>query len=697
MNDAAQRRLVDRLRPDTSRTGRVRRLLATTHNLDADFFDTDFLCTALSIAQADYKGHSGRVALQRKLAGLEYCGVLCEARAYDQRPSLRTVVHPVTLRGACLHAKLVVIEYDHAVRLLVGSANLTQRGYHENREVSGELLAYHDEPAQLGQANSVLREAREVLGAFRQRASEFLAQLEAVIRRLDNRGAAQPVEPAPVIWSDGERPLWGRLLERWPSSRPVERVRIVSPFWSEDGSTDTPLRRLLRELKTRNALAERCTVELLVESVPLAGGGFACKERPSIYYADLPGVSVRVIPVDPKIATTDLDVRLDLTATRTLHAKVLVLEGRDHALAYAGSANFTRNGFGLRHAPAGGKPVLANIEAGWVFELPLKSVATLLPPTANDGEIVASLAQPGRVDIENDEPELSGFWPESLLSAELTPSATDETLELTTRWSADTPLGWSVHAGASEADDGAPGSFLFTTAGGVATLVTPLSDEALEAILCDRHILVAGADGRARFPVNVAAGDARHRLPISPSGKPPGEDELLGYYQGRITFDELYPDHEAGPAPRDEAEAGPHVEQKVDKSRIQAYQIRAFVDALPGMRDELLAAQGSEGALYQAFLGEVSPLALARHVVDQVGRRTRSVTAGAFQLAELLAMLAVVAAQAPQGVEHYTTMCAKARQAIDQLLGALRQQHTLEVGPKSAFARYLGRLEQARG
>jgi hypothetical protein len=144
MTDAAQRRLLDRLRPDTSRTGRVRRLLATTHNLQADFFDADFLCTALSIAQADFAGHSEQIALQRKLAGLDYSGVLCEARAYEQRPSLRTVVHPVTVRGACLHAKLVVIEYDHAVRVLVGSANLTSTGYRENREVLGEHLAYEN-------------------------------------------------------------------------------------------------------------------------------------------------------------------------------------------------------------------------------------------------------------------------------------------------------------------------------------------------------------------------------------------------------------------------------------------------------------------------------------------------------------------------------------------------------------------------
>ena len=34
----------------------------------------------------------------------------------------------MTLRGACLHAKLVVIEYEHAVRILVGSAIIVLAG-----------------------------------------------------------------------------------------------------------------------------------------------------------------------------------------------------------------------------------------------------------------------------------------------------------------------------------------------------------------------------------------------------------------------------------------------------------------------------------------------------------------------------------------------------------------------------------------
>lgn len=691
MTDAAHRRLLDRLRPDTARTGRARRLLATTHNLEAEFFDTDFLCTVLSIAQTDFVAHSGQLALQRKLAGLDYSGVLCEARAYEARPSLRTVVHPVLVPGACLHAKLLMIEYEHAVRVLVGSANLTSAGYRYNREVSGECIAHEDEPAKAAELAAILRSAREVLATFSTRAQMFLDQLDHVLERVERWALGEPRASAAVLWSDGSRPLWRALLERWPAGLQVQRLRIVSPFWCEDGSSDTPLRRLLAELRRRNTLAERCAVELFVESAPLAEGGFAPKLHPAVYFADFPGVSVRILPVDPRVDPADLDMKVELNAARSLHAKLLVLESRDRALAYAGSANFTRNGFALRHAAGRNGETTANIEAGWAFELPAAFVAGLLPPAANAGKELVSLAAPLQPEgAELDDP--FSFWPGSLLAAELTPAPGNEALDLSTMWDAATPAGWTVRAPALAGMEPESGLLLLTTAGGDAHVKTALSPAALEAILRLRHVVVESPGGSAAFPVNVAAGAARDRLPLCPAGTRPGESDLLLYYQGRITFEDLYPDRDAAGDPG--SAGATKVGTSVDKSRIQAYQIRAFVDALPGMQRELLAARGSRGMIYQAFLGEVSPLGLARHVVEQVEAGTRSSTAGGFQLVELIEMLRAVAVEAPADVEHYTELRQQAQNEIEAALASVRGRHPNTLHPTSAFAHYAEQLQE---
>ena len=691
MTDAAHRRLLDRLRPDTARTGRVRRLLATTHNLEAEFFDTDFLCTALSIAQTDFVAHSGQLALQRKLAGLDYSGVLCEARAYEARPSLRTVVHPVLVPGACLHAKLLIIEYEHAVRVLLGSANLTAAGYRHNREVCGESIAHEDESEKAAQLAAILRSAREVLTPFSARAQEFLGQLDRVLARVEGWASGQPVAVSSVLWSDGARPLWRALLERWPAGLQVQRLRVVSPFWCEDGSSDTPLRRLLAELRRRNTLAERCAVQLFVESAPLAEGGFAPKLHPAVYFADFPGVSVRVIPVDPRVDSAELDVKVELNAARSLHAKLLVLESRDRALAYAGSANFTRNGFALRHAASGSDQTTANVEAGWAFELPAGEVGALLPPSANAGQELVSLAAPLQPDSAPIE-EPPTFWPGALLCAELTPAPGDQALDLSTTWDAATPAGWTVRAPAHAGMEPESGQLLLTTTAGNALVTTALSAAALEAILRQRHVLVESPGGSAAFPVNVAVGAARDRLPLSAAGAKPGESDLLLYYQGRITFEDLYPDLDAASGP---AHAGAtKLGTSVDKSRIQAYQIRAFVDALPGMQRELLSARGSRGMIYQAFLGEVSPLALARHVVAQVEAGTRSSTAGAFQLVELIELLRAVAAEAPADVEHYAELCQQAQAEMEAALAHVRGRHPNTLHPTSAFAHYAEQLQE---
>jgi phosphatidylserine/phosphatidylglycerophosphate/cardiolipin synthase-like enzyme len=141
--DISSRKLIDRLVPDP-RWGAMQGLVATTYELRPDFLEMDFLPSVFGLGAWDDRSWATRNALEKRLFELHAAVVLTEARRYRGRPrSLRLEVRPaVSPRGfSAFHAKVTLLLFDRAVRLIVGSANLTEQGYRRNREVVAVLTA----------------------------------------------------------------------------------------------------------------------------------------------------------------------------------------------------------------------------------------------------------------------------------------------------------------------------------------------------------------------------------------------------------------------------------------------------------------------------------------------------------------------------------------------------------------------------
>jgi hypothetical protein len=136
------RRLVDRLVSPPA-DGSLIAILATTYELQAEFLETDFLPSLLGLGAWDDRNWTSRIAIEKSLADTESAAVFMDTACYRGRPrSLRLSIHPVAVgRGRILHAKVTLLVYDRAVRLIVGSANLTEPGYRKNREVAATLRA----------------------------------------------------------------------------------------------------------------------------------------------------------------------------------------------------------------------------------------------------------------------------------------------------------------------------------------------------------------------------------------------------------------------------------------------------------------------------------------------------------------------------------------------------------------------------
>jgi hypothetical protein len=139
------------------------------------------------------------------------------------------------------------------------------------------------------------------------------------------------------------------------------------------------------------------------------------------------------------------------------------------------------------------------------------------------------------------------------------------------------------------------------------------------------------------FPVRF---ENKAELPLLLLGRRPSEGELIDYFvYGREPEDS----EETGHDQNGEVQSRP--EDPLDTRRILSYFIRRFVQAVPGIEAEIERSAYSRGALEAALRGPTSPLALAEHAAQSLGRapapdepRKTPVAVG-FQLVEIVAAL----------------------------------------------------------
>jgi hypothetical protein len=159
---------------------------------------------------------------------------------------------------------------------------------------------------------------------------------------------------------------------------------------------------------------------------------------------------------------------------------------------------------------------------------------------------------------------------------------------------------------------------------------------------------------------------------------------LLEYYQGRIAYEELFPppDHEKQ---KDKTEE-PDASSGVDTSNIQSYQIREFVESLDGIRDDLARAAQSERTMRLALLGPISPVALAKLIMDAIAAKQRTPVAGAFQIAEILSCLQELRTHFLY--DTWKTHHARAHHEVEELLATIMKEHPTELGKETGFHSY---------
>jgi hypothetical protein len=673
-DDLDRRKIMDWVRPDSVAYGNVIAMLATTFDLDPTFFDSDYLPTFLGLGAWEDTSWSNRVAMQRALANTEATAVMMDARRFRGRPrSLHIEVMPAIGSGGMkLHAKVLVVVQERAVRLLVGSANLTDNSYRHNREVVLPIIA----TAQTPELSSLVEQALIAMPTvLRPWWTEYADRVHFLaLQTMADWHKSAPANDR-FVWSWGEQSLSTQFTSLWPDEK-IKAVTVISPFWSDEGDNG-PLDQLLRQLGY-NRLAG-ANVRLLTEAAPETQTTF----RPTIPAALAAwdtrrlGIQAQVEAVDPHVLPEEVGGRTDFQPVRPLHAKIVMVEGAQTTLAYIGSANFTLHGWGF----VGPK---SNIEAGVILLRQGKnrrSLVSLLPKTTGKPVPLDGSGRGSVTVLQKSDEDTA--WPTFIRDIRLVPTGIDnkQLQLLATLTTAKAPAAFSASL---VADDDVVLLDAVHLASGV------LKRDIFEQVLRDQRVNVRWETQRVEFPVNVDL-EARLLLPLSPKSEPPGENALLAYYQGKITAEDIYPAPPGEPDTTRDPLTNIADESIVDTARIQSYQIREFVEALRGIHDDLQsAAKGTEPAMKHALLGEVSPIALAREVIKAVHECRRSPTAAGFQLVEILVCLAKAEHfyTSPKRKDAWRECVARARKDITTLLSDLIEWNGGELRSQRAFHRY---------
>lgn len=343
--DQVRMRLLDLWRGEDD-FGRPLGCVTTSYTFDAELFEEQCLARFLSIqSNPNETAKAYLIEREEKLAQCFACVLVDRAHAAPDR-SLRWHMLPVTLpSGGVLHAKLTLLAWERRVRLLIGSANLSEPAYRRNQEVMAALDFSEDEnpaPDVLAECVAFLHRVRRFAPGFARTEAgpqavlaDFLSSIEQRARSLPIAGRAEAECVLVPLVPDGDNVI-DRLRALWPGPRP-DRAWALSPFFDEDEKASATAAAFAGLLTTRGA--RRICIAAPGRTLPDgtvqidAPGALKTSSHPSLEHAF--SIVRQRIEIDGK------------EEERPLHAKSIWLEREGRALYMLGSSNFTAAGLGL--------------------------------------------------------------------------------------------------------------------------------------------------------------------------------------------------------------------------------------------------------------------------------------------------------------------------------------------------------------
>lgn len=623
-------RLLDLWRGDAS-FGRPLGCVTTSFTFDAELFEEQCLARFLSIqSNPNETAKAYVIEREEKLSQCFACVLVDAAHAAPDR-SLRWHMLPVTLpSGGVLHAKLTLLAWERCVRVLIGSANLTEPAYRRNQELIAALEFGEDEnpaPELLIQCVAFLNRVRQFAPGHDRRGrgpqsalAEFLASIEQRARTLptSERGDAEcflvPLTP------QGDNVI-AQLRALWPGPRP-DHAWALSPFFDDAEKASATAAHFATLFTTRGERRLCITAQgrTLADGTVQIDAPYTLKtsSHPSLEHA------FAIVHHRKEIGGQQEE--------RPLHAKSIWLQREGRALYMLGSSNFTAAGLGLHPKH--------NIELNLAYLIRDcnsrfgKLCDQSWPEHTQLGDLSkVEFLTDGVIDSGNNSeiPSLPTAFGLALFCVD----AQGPRLELEIASNAPPTFEVFSREGTALID-----SKSWIRDGGESVAVVPWQSKRTPSALEVRWWNEAREERRAAWVVNVANTSAlpppdelgnlslAELIEILTSARPLHEI-VLGILKRR--------ENKGDTDPGSTIEIDPH--KKVDTSRFLLRRMRRVAQALEGMRTRLQQPMASLEALHWRLHGPIGPIALAKRLAldDPEG--------AAFMISEVATTLRAVAWQ----------------------------------------------------
>lgn len=322
--------------------------VATTFTFSAALFEEECLARFLGMeSNAQEDGSIYLIEREEKLVNLTCAAVLADARHCRGKRSLRWDLLPIRVSGAAQHAKLSLLVWQKAVRLIVTSANLTDDGYRRNQETAGTVDFKPEggsDPAHMRAITKFLRDMLKLTSG------PSVGRVEKLLLKTDNlvrgwKAASGPIRTVPLLIGPGRDDLFTQFLSAWPDSSPPYEAHVLSPFFDVNGTENEPAKKLWATLRQRGKASVTYHVSAALakdgERLALAAPQNLKSAAPSSR-SDICQEFARVLEDRPSDSGP---------VFRPLHAKQLRFENDRQISLIQGSSNFTSKGCGLATKP----------------------------------------------------------------------------------------------------------------------------------------------------------------------------------------------------------------------------------------------------------------------------------------------------------------------------------------------------------